>query len=156
MLTLDYGCAARSKRFGVASSACIVRQRASRILIENRLERPSESRHTVASTMTSLIRTRPNSTRVVALDPHKRVRFLTKDTERHPAAEAARRLDLSMSEVDPQGAARRHQHQRNDPAWVCFRHKPEDIALDAYAGLLDEQGERVFGHAGALDGAASR
>ena len=23
------------------------------------------------------------------------------------------------------------------PAWVCFRHRPEDIALDAYAGLID-------------------
>jgi 3-isopropylmalate/(R)-2-methylmalate dehydratase large subunit len=29
------------------------------------------------------------------------------------------------------------------PAWVCFRHKPEDIARDAYAGLMDD-GERVF------------
>ena len=27
----------------------------------------------------------------------------------------------------------------------CARHKPEDIALDAYAGLLDDSGERVFG-----------
>ncbi|TAJ24552.1 MAG: aconitate hydratase [Planctomycetota bacterium] len=31
------------------------------------------------------------------------------------------------------------------PAWVCFRHRPEDIALDAYAGLLDASGQRVFG-----------
>src|SRR5688572_1495441 len=38
------------------------------------------------------------------------------------------------------------------PAWVCFRHKPEDIALDAYAGLMDKDNQRVFGTRGLLDG----
>jgi 3-isopropylmalate/(R)-2-methylmalate dehydratase large subunit len=38
------------------------------------------------------------------------------------------------------------------PAWVCFRHRPEDIALDAYAGLLDEDGERVFETRALMDG----
>src|SRR5690606_17208407 len=30
------------------------------------------------------------------------------------------------------------------PAWVCFDHRPEDLARNAYAGLFDQQGERVF------------
>ncbi len=30
------------------------------------------------------------------------------------------------------------------PAWVCFNHKPEDIARNAYAGLIVD-GERLFG-----------
>ncbi|NOT29232.1 MAG: aconitate hydratase [Planctomycetes bacterium] len=38
------------------------------------------------------------------------------------------------------------------PAWVCFRHKPEDIALDAYAGLMDERGKRVFATRALQDG----
>jgi hypothetical protein len=37
------------------------------------------------------------------------------------------------------------------PAWVCFRHLPEDIALDAYAGLIVD-GKRVFGERALLDG----
>ena len=31
------------------------------------------------------------------------------------------------------------------PAWVCFSHKPEDIARDAYAGLIVD-GKRLFEH----------
>src|SRR5206468_3452588 len=38
------------------------------------------------------------------------------------------------------------------PAWVCFRHRPEDIALDAYAGLVDDKGRRVFPTRALLDG----
>ena len=29
------------------------------------------------------------------------------------------------------------------PAWVCFNHRPEDIARDAYAGLIVD-GKRLF------------
>ncbi|MCE9595469.1 MAG: aconitate hydratase [Planctomycetes bacterium] len=38
------------------------------------------------------------------------------------------------------------------PAWVCFRHRPEDIALDAYAGLIDKAQKRVFETRALLDG----
>ncbi|MEO6710690.1 MAG: aconitase family protein, partial [Planctomycetota bacterium] len=38
------------------------------------------------------------------------------------------------------------------PAWVCFRHKPEDIALDAYAGLIDKAQKRVFEKRALMDG----
>jgi 3-isopropylmalate/(R)-2-methylmalate dehydratase large subunit len=37
------------------------------------------------------------------------------------------------------------------PAWVCFDHRPEDIARNAYAGLLRE-GERVVPERALLDG----
>ncbi|MHC5019527.1 MAG: aconitase family protein, partial [Planctomycetota bacterium] len=37
------------------------------------------------------------------------------------------------------------------PAWVCFSHRPEDIALNAYAGLLHEGG-RVFTERALMDG----
>jgi 3-isopropylmalate/(R)-2-methylmalate dehydratase large subunit len=30
------------------------------------------------------------------------------------------------------------------PAWVCFDYRPEDLARNAYAGLFDKDGERVF------------
>jgi 3-isopropylmalate/(R)-2-methylmalate dehydratase large subunit len=37
------------------------------------------------------------------------------------------------------------------PAWVCFDYKPEDIAVNAYAGLM-HNGERVFKPRALLDG----
>jgi 3-isopropylmalate/(R)-2-methylmalate dehydratase large subunit len=93
--------------------------------------------------MNSLVHTRPDGTRVVRLDPGKRVLFLTKDLgtiRRQLAGE----LDLSMADVDPRSLLDDINTDVMTPAWVCFRYKPEDIALDAYAGLLDERGQRVF------------
>ena len=57
-----------------------------------------------------------------------------------------------MSDVDPADLLDDINTDVMTPAWVCFRHRPEDIALDAYAGLVDEQGERVFGTRALLDG----
>src|SRR5205823_5993508 len=37
------------------------------------------------------------------------------------------------------------------PAWVCFSHKPEDIARDAYAGLIVD-GKRLFEHDALING----
>lgn len=37
------------------------------------------------------------------------------------------------------------------PAWVCFNHKPSDIAVHAYAGLM-HKGERVFKDRALMDG----
>ena len=37
------------------------------------------------------------------------------------------------------------------PAWVCFSHRPEDIARDAYAGLIVD-GKRLFEHDALVDG----
>jgi 3-isopropylmalate/(R)-2-methylmalate dehydratase large subunit len=98
-----------------------------------------------------LIHTKEDGSRVVRLTPGKRVLFLTKDLER-----IRRQLrgeeDLSMGEVTPGDLLDDINTDTMTPAWVCFRHRPEDIALDAYAGLVDEAGERVFGTRALMDG----
>ena len=101
--------------------------------------------------MTSLIQTRPDGTRVVRLDPAKRVLFLTKDLEL-VRKQVAREIDLSMKDVDPEGLLDDINTDVMTPAWVCFRHRPEDIALDAYAGLVGDDGERVIPTRGLMDG----
>ena len=101
--------------------------------------------------MRSLIHTRSDGSRVVALDPAKRVLFLTKDLELI-RKQLAGEVDLSMADVDPKDLLDDINTDVMTPAWVCFRHKPEDIALDAYAGLVDAAGERVFGTRALMDG----
>ena len=91
------------------------------------------------------------ATRVVALDPSKRVLFLTKDPELIKK-QLSGELTLKMSDVDPADLLDDINTDVMTPAWVCFRHRPEDIALDAYAGLLDANGERVFPTRALLDG----
>jgi len=91
-----------------------------------------------------LVQTRPDGTRFVALTSGKRVLFLTKDLElirRQLRGE----VELKMADVDPADLLDDINTDVMTPAWVCFRHRPEDLALDAYAGLLDSGGERVFG-----------
>ncbi len=77
-----------------------------------------------------------------ALSPGARVLFLTKDPElirRQLAGE----LDLRMADVDPADLLDDINTDTMTPAWVCFRHRPADLARDAYAGLVVD-GERVF------------
>lgn len=98
-----------------------------------------------------LLRTRPDGSRVVSLTPGKRVLFLTKDLaliRRQLRGE----LDLRMEDVDPADLLDDINTDVMTPAWVCFRHLPEAIALDGYAGLVDEKGERVFGRRALMDG----
>ncbi|MDJ0976787.1 MAG: aconitase family protein [Planctomycetota bacterium] len=74
------------------------------------------------------------------LTPGKRVLFLTKDPElirRQLAGE-----DFRMEDIDPADLLDDVNTDTMTPAWVCFRHRPEDLARDAYAGLIVE-GERV-------------
>jgi len=101
--------------------------------------------------MNPLIHTRPDGSRVVKLTPGKRVLFLTKDLARIED-QLAGRLDLLMSDVDPSSLIDDINTDAMTPAWVCFRHKPEDIALDAYAGLLHPDGKRVFATRALMDG----
>lgn len=101
--------------------------------------------------MNPLIKTGPDGVRKVALTPGKRVLFLTKDLELIKQ-QLAGKLDLRMEDVDPKDLLDDINTDVMTPAWVCFRHKPEDIALDAYAGLMDESGERVFGTRALMDG----
>ena len=101
--------------------------------------------------MSNLIHTRDDGTRVVRLDPTRRVLFLTKDLELI-RKQLRGEVDLRMADVDPADLLDDINTDVMTPAWVCFRHRPEDIALDAYAGLVDEKGERVFGTRALLDG----
>ncbi len=101
--------------------------------------------------MSSLIQTRSDGTRVVRLDPSKRVLFLTKDLAKI-REQLGGKLDLAMADVDPADLLDDINTDVMTPAWVCFRHRPEDIALDAYAGLVDEKGERVFPTRALIDG----
>lgn len=79
---------------------------------------------------------------VVSLTPGKRVLFLTKDPElirRQLAGE----LDLQMKDLRVEDLLDDINTDAMTPAWVCFDYKPEDIARNAYAGLI-VNGERLF------------
>src|SRR6266481_4287757 len=76
------------------------------------------------------------------LTPGKRVLFLTKDPElirRQLRGE----LDLRMTDLRIEDLLDDINTDAMTPAWVCFDHRPEDIARNAYAGLI-VNGERLF------------
>ncbi|MCH9650358.1 MAG: aconitate hydratase [Deltaproteobacteria bacterium] len=86
----------------------------------------------------------------IRLTPGKRVLFLTKD------AELIRRqlggdLDLTMDDLSPEDLLDDINTDVMTPAWVCFNHRPEDLAREAYAGLIVD-GERVFERDALLQG----
>ena len=102
-------------------------------------------------TVASLIKEAAGGGRVVAFGPDTKVLYLFKDLEKI-RAQLAGEATFKMADVDPADLLDDINTDVMTPAWVCFRHKPEDIALDAYAGLVDEQGERVFGTRALMDG----
>ena len=78
----------------------------------------------------------------ISLTPGKRVLFLTKDPDlirRQLAGE----LDLTMADVSVEDLLDDINTDAMTPAWACFNHKPEDIAREAYAGIIID-GERLF------------
>ena len=78
----------------------------------------------------------------IRLTPGKRVLFLTKDPElirRQLRGE----LDLRMEDLPVDDLLDDINTDAMTPAWVCFSHRPEDIARDAYAGLIVD-GKRLF------------
>src|SRR5687768_251894 len=78
----------------------------------------------------------------ITLSPGKRVLFLTKDPDlirRQLAGE----LDLRMADLTVDDLLDDINTDAMTPAWVCFDYKPEDIARNAYAGLI-VNGERLF------------
>ncbi len=84
------------------------------------------------------------------LTPGKRVLYLTKDAElirRQLAGE----LELKMADLSVDDLLDDINTDVMTPAWVCFQHRPEDIARDAYAGLV-VGGERVFARDALRDG----
>jgi 3-isopropylmalate/(R)-2-methylmalate dehydratase large subunit len=80
---------------------------------------------------------------VVRLTPGKRVLFLTKDPDlirRQLSGE----LDLKAGELNlPGDLLDDINTDVMTPAWVCFNYKPDDLAREAYAGLIVE-GTRIF------------
>lgn len=83
---------------------------------------------------------KPPST--VRLTPGKRVLFLTKDPDlirRQLRGE----LNLQMKDLSVSDLLDDINTDAMTPAWVCFDHRPEDIARNAYAGLIVD-GKRLF------------
>src|SRR5687768_17055460 len=79
---------------------------------------------------------------IVTLTPGKRVLFLTKDPELI-RKQLSGELDLQMSDLRVEDLLDDINTDAMTPAWVCFDHRPEDIARNAYAGLI-VNGERLF------------
>jgi 3-isopropylmalate/(R)-2-methylmalate dehydratase large subunit len=86
----------------------------------------------------------------IRLTSGKRVLFLTKDPElirRQLRGE----LDLRMEDLAVEDLLDDINTDAMTPAWVCFSHRPEDIARDAYAGLIVD-GKRLFERDALIDG----
>ena len=90
------------------------------------------------------------TSRSVSLTPGKRVLFLTKDLDLI-AKQIRGELDLRMEDLSVADLLDDINTDVMTPAWVCFDHRPEDIALNAYAGLLKD-GQRVIPERGLMDG----
>ncbi|MEA2162822.1 MAG: 3-isopropylmalate/(R)-2-methylmalate dehydratase large subunit [Thermoanaerobaculia bacterium] len=91
---------------------------------------------------------KPEST--IQLTPGKRVLFLTKDPELI-RKQLRGELDLQMKDLSIDDLLDDINTDAMTPAWVCFSHKPEDIAEDAYAGLIVD-GKRLFEHDALING----
>jgi 3-isopropylmalate/(R)-2-methylmalate dehydratase large subunit len=86
----------------------------------------------------------------IHLTPGKRVLFLTKDPELI-RQQLRGELDLQMKDLSIDDLLDDINTDAMTPAWVCFSHKPEDIAQDAYAGLIVD-GKRLFEHDALING----
>ncbi|MCC7508743.1 MAG: aconitate hydratase [Planctomycetes bacterium] len=81
--------------------------------------------------------------KTVKLTPGKRVLFLTKDLELIKK-QLYEGLNLRMADLRVEDLLDDINTDTMTPAWVCFDYRPEDLARNAYAGLFDKDGERVF------------
>jgi 3-isopropylmalate/(R)-2-methylmalate dehydratase large subunit len=79
---------------------------------------------------------------IVRLTPGKRVLFLTKDPELI-RGQLRGELDLQMKDLRVEDLLDDVNTDAMTPAWVCFSHRPEDLARDVYAGLIVD-GKRLF------------
>jgi 3-isopropylmalate/(R)-2-methylmalate dehydratase large subunit len=77
----------------------------------------------------------------ITLTPGKRVLFLTKDPELI-RKQLRGELDLQMKDLRAEDLLDDINTDVMTPAWVCFDYRPEDLARNAYAGLI-ANGERV-------------
>jgi 3-isopropylmalate/(R)-2-methylmalate dehydratase large subunit len=79
----------------------------------------------------------------IKLTPGKRVLFLTKDLGLIKK-QLYEGLNLQMKDLKVEDLLDDINTDTMTPAWVCFDYRPEDLARNAYAGLFDKDGERVF------------
>ncbi|HSP34826.1 MAG TPA: aconitase family protein, partial [Thermoanaerobaculia bacterium] len=79
---------------------------------------------------------------LITLTPGKRVLFLTKDPELI-RKQLRGEVDLQMKELRVEDLLDDINTDVMTPAWVCFDYRPEEIARNAYAGLI-VNGERVI------------
>ena len=78
----------------------------------------------------------------IRLHPQKRILFLTKDPERIKQ-QLSGELNLRMEDLNVGELLDDVNTDAMTPAWACFNHRPEDIAVHAYAGLIVD-GKRLF------------
>ena len=86
----------------------------------------------------------------VALNPEKRVLFLTKDLDLIKQ-QLYDGLNLNMKDLTVEDLLDDINTDVMTPAWVCFDHDPAEIAKNAYAGLM-HNGLRVFSENALKDG----
>jgi 3-isopropylmalate/(R)-2-methylmalate dehydratase large subunit len=86
----------------------------------------------------------------VRLTPGKRVLFLTKDAEQ-VRRQIHEGLDLRMEDLKAQDLLDDINTDAMTPAWVCFDHLPQEIAKNAYAGLVVNK-KRQFAERALIDG----
>ena len=83
------------------------------------------------------------SLKTVSLNSNKRVLFLFKDPQKI-REQLFDGVNYQMDDVDPTDLLDDINTDVMTPAWVCFSWRPEEIATNAYAGLLDSDGKRVI------------
>src|SRR5690606_7619805 len=81
--------------------------------------------------------------KTVKLNPDKRVLFLTKDLELIKK-QLYEGLNLRMADLRVEDLLDDINTDTMTPAWVCFDYDPAKLARNAYAGLFDAGGDRVF------------
>jgi len=87
---------------------------------------------------------------LISLNPSKRVLFLCKDLELIKA-QLYQGINLHMKDLAVDDLLDDINTDIMTPAWVCFNHRPADIAVHAYAGLM-HNGARVFNDRALMDG----
>ena len=81
--------------------------------------------------------------KMIELAPGRRVLYLTKDPDLL-RRQLAGQLDLIYGrDVEIEDLLDDVNTDAMTPAWVCFNHRPEDIAREAYAGVIVD-GKRIF------------
>ena len=89
-------------------------------------------------------------TEAIALDPGKRVLFMTKDPQLI-LKQLRGELALQMKDLTVDELLDDINTDAMTPAWTCFDWRPADIARNAYAGLMVD-GQRLFPEGALADG----